>query len=467
MSDTRIEKDHFGDVAIAAEALYGANTFRGCHNLGFSQRSLGSETGFARAFAQCKLAAAQANRELGIISGEIAEAIGTACRELIAGMHAEYLVIDILEGSGGTSTNMNFNEVIANRAQQLLGGALGKYDRVHPNDHVNRSQSTNDVYPSAMKISVHARLTGLADELDALAASLESKAGQFARILHLGRTCLQDAQPMYLGQRFEGYAALTRRLAGELRNAQRQLLDLPLGGTAIGTGFGSPPGYKDRVFGHLRALTGVDFRPAAQPFDAMQNMDVFCRVSAELRTVATSLGKVASDLILLASGPEGGIGELILPSVQAGSSIMPGKVNPVVPIGVVQLGYAIVGNDVCVAQAAQAGQLEINHFEPVILSRVSDSISLLRSGIRLFRERCIEGLQANEPRNTANVLNSSAVATAFIPKLGYDRTSSIVHEARRSGRPFVQHMVEQGHLSLEESLELVKASARVVPPQAP
>src|SRR5690606_17832910 len=239
--------------------------------------------------------------------------------------------------------------------------------------------------------------------------------------------------------------------------------DLPLGGTAIGTGFGSPPGYKDRVFGHLRALTGVDFRPAAQPFDAMQNMDVFCRVSAELRTAATSLGKVASDLILLASGPEGGIGELILPSVQAGSSIMPGKVNPVVPIGVVQLGYAIVGNDVCVAQAAQAGQLEINHFEPVILSRVSDSISLLRSGIRLFRERCVRDLRANEERNINNVLRSSAVATAFIPKLGYDVTATIVQEAHDSGCSFVQQMAHNGYLTQDDAFDLVKASAYVVP----
>ncbi|NYT82801.1 aspartate ammonia-lyase [Alcaligenaceae bacterium] len=464
--DTRIETDHLGNVTLSANALYGANTFRGYHNLGFSQRSVGCETEFAKAFAQCKLAAARTNGQLGIIAPQVAEAIARACQDLMSGMYTDQLLVDVIEGSGGTSTNMNFNEVIANRAQQLLGGELGKYDRVHPNDHVNRSQSTNDVYPSAMKIAVHARLTGLADEIDELASVFDEKADEFKHILHLGRTCLQDAQPMYLGQRFQGYAALTHRLADQLREAQGQLLDLPLGATAIGTGFGSPPGYKDGVFAHLREITGVDFSPANDPFDAMQNMDAFSRVSAELRTIATAMGKVASDLILLSSGPVGGIGEILLPPVQAGSSIMPGKVNPVVAIGIVQLGYAVVGNDVCVAQSAQAGQLEINHFEPIILSRVSDSISLLNNGIRLFRERCVKGLRANEERNVDNVLRSSAVATAFIPKLGYDVTAAIVHEAHHAGRSFVEQMVEKGYLTHNDSFELVKASAYVVPSSA-
>src|SRR5690606_20058157 len=209
------------------------------------------EKEFAKAFAQCKLAAAQANGELSVIGKEVADAIGKACQELIAGKYTDQLLVDVIEGSGGTSTNMNFNEVIANRAQQLLGGELGKYDRVHPNDHVNRSQSTNDVYPSAMKVAVHARLTGLANELGLLACAFDEKAVAFKDILHLGRTCLQDAQPMYLGQRFQGYAALTHRLEEQLRAVQTQLLDLPLGATAIGTGFGSPPGYKDCVFEHL------------------------------------------------------------------------------------------------------------------------------------------------------------------------------------------------------------------------
>lgn len=466
MPGTRIETDHLGNVTLSADALYGANTFRGHQNLGFSQRSVGCEIEFTRAFAQCKLAAARANGELGVIPLDVARAIAEACQELIAGEYAEQLLVDVIEGSGGTSTNMNFNEVIANRAQQLLGGKVGKYDRVHPNDHVNRSQSTNDVYPSAMKVAVHARLAGLADELGLLARTLDDKAEEFGHILHLGRTCLQDAQPMYLGQLFQGYAALTYRLERQLRQAQLQLIDLPLGATAIGTGFGSPPGYKESVFAHLRAITGIEFRPAGNPFDAMQNMDSFSRVSAELRTIATAMAKVSSDLILLGSGPVGGIGEVVLPPVQAGSSIMPGKVNPVVAIGVVQVGYAVVGNDVCVAQSVQAGQLEINHFEPIILSRVSDSISLLNNGIRLFREGCIKGLRANEERNVGNVLHSAAAATAFIPELGYDLTAKVVHEAHHAGCSFMQEMTHKGYISQDDSFALIQASAQVVPSSA-
>lgn len=463
VAGTRLEKDHLGDVSVNATALYGSNTHRGYQNLCFSQSALSTEPELVIAFAQCKLAAARANRDLGVIEPKVADAIAAACVELIGGEHAEHLVVDVMEGSGGTSTNMNFNEVIANRAQQLLGGSLGKYDLVHPNDHVNRSQSTNDVYPSAMKISAYSRLADLAKELSAFAHSCEAKSVEFKDVLHLGRTCMQDAQPMYLGQMFEGYASLAFRLSSMISNVKLQLLDLPLGATAIGTGFGSPPGYKASVFAHLREITGVEFAPAKNPFDAMQNMDTFSRVSAELRIAATSIAKIASDLITLSSGPVGGLGELLLPQVQPGSSIMPGKVNPVVAIGVVQMSFAVVGNDVCVAQSAQAGQLEINHFEPAILSRVSDSLSLLSNGVRLFRERCIDGLKADEARNVANVLNSSAVATAFIPKLGYDVTSMVVHEAQDAGLPFIEQMARRGFLTKEDSLGLVQQSASVVP----
>jgi aspartate ammonia-lyase len=368
-----------------------------------------------------------------------------------------------MEGSGGTSTNMNFNEVIANRAQQHLGGVLGKYDLVHPNDHVNRSQSTNDVYPSAMKIAVYAKLHAVADEIDLLSKTLQSKATEFADVLHLGRTCMQDAQPMYLGQAFGGFASLTRRLAASLRLVQAQLLDLPLGGTAIGTGLGSPPGYKSSVFSHLVRITGTAFQPAENPFDGMQNMDVFSRISAELRTAATSIARIASDLIVLSSGPVGGLGEVTLPAVQAGSSIMPGKVNPVVAMGMVQVGFAIVGNDVCVAQAVQAGQLEINHFEPAVLSRVSDSISLLGKGTRLFRQKCIDGLQADKSRNEFLALNSSAIATAFVLQFGYDAVADRVHQAVADGRSFIGLMEQEGLINEKDSINLVRQAAMVVP----
>lgn len=464
MSDpTRTELDTLGEVRLPADSLYGANTWRGAQNLAFSGRRLNAEPAFVKAFAQVKLAAALANRDQGNFSQEVAQAIATACEELIGGAHGEHLVIDIMEGSGGTSTNMNFNEVIANRAQQLLGGVPGLYDRVHPNDHVNRSQSTNDVYPSAMKVAAHARLADVAAELERLAGALQEKAGEFEQVLHLGRTCLQDAQPMFLGQTFGGYASLVRRLTSSLREVREQLLDLPLGGTAIGTGLGSLPGFKRAVFAYLAQVTGVAFRAAADPFDAMQNMDVFSRISAELRTAATSLGKVASDLILLGSGPNGGLGELQLPAVQAGSSIMPGKINPVVPMGVVQVGFAVVGNDACVAQCVQAGQLEINHYEPAVLSRVCDSMDLLQNAARLLRERCIEGLQADVAHNEAAVLSSSAIATSFLPQFGYDTVSAAVREAARQQRPFLAQMEQQGLVTVDDARALVRQAARVVP----
>jgi aspartate ammonia-lyase len=462
MAATRVEKDFLGQLELPAGQLHGINTVRGVENLTVSTRTLGAEREFARAFARCKWAAALANAELELITARQRDAIVQACREMADGAHDRELVVDLLEGSGGTSTNMNVNEVLANRAQQILGGALGRYDLVHPNDHVNRSQSTNDVYPTAMKLAVHALLAPLIAELDALARALAAKAKEFAGILHLGRTCLQDAQPMTLAQPFEGYAAVTARQAGELQRARAGLTALPLGGTAIGTGFGAVAGYRMKVFAHLNAICGDTFVPAACPFDAMQNLDAFARVSSELRTAATSIAKIASDLILLSSGPRGGIAELALPAVQAGSSIMPGKVNPVVPMSLVQIGFAVVGNDTCVAQANQAGQLEINHFEPVVADRVFDSIRLLRNGARLLREKCVEGLRADAAANERHLLESTAIATALIPRLGYAKVSELVRESVASGRPFLALMQERGLLGADEARTLVLESTRVV-----
>jgi len=452
----RQEADCLGVVSLPRDALYGVNTVRGVANLTVSRDTIGSAREFIRAFAQCKWAAALANHELNVIDTEQCQAIVAACTEMADGAHDAHMVVDFLEGSGGTSSNMNVNEVIANRAQQLLGGELGGYDRVHPNDHVNRSQSTNDVYPSAMKIATVQLLAPLIVETEALAASLQDKARAFKDILHLGRTCFQDAQPMMLGQVFGGYAALTQRLAATLHTVRDDLRTLPLGGTAIGTGFGAPKGYKARVYAHLAQLTGVDFRPAADPFDAMQNLDTFARVSAELRTMATSLGKIASDLILLSSGPNGGIGELLLPAVQAGSSIMPGKVNPVVPMSLVQIGFAVTGNDVCIACANQAGKLEINHFEPVVAHRLYDSIHLLTHGVRLLREKCIDGIRANAAVNERHLLDSTAIATALIPKLGYAQVSAMVVDAAAQNRLLLDVLQDQGLLARADAIAFTR-----------
>lgn len=462
MAGMRTEYDSLGAICLPADALYGSNTARGM-NHSYSERRIKDEPDFVRSFVQCKHAAALANCELGIIGKEVADAIVQTCNELIAGQHSRDLVIDLMESSGGTSTNMNFNEVIANRAQQILGGAIGKYDTVHPNDHVNRSQSTNDVYPSAMKIVAHGQLGALAEEMDLLSACLQNKSNQFEDVLRLGRTCMQDAQPMYLGQTFKGYAGLTVRLAESVRKTQTVLLALPLGSTAIGTGFGSPPGYKNAVFAHLRRITNTKFEPAENPFDAMQNLDVFSEVSSLLRTCAISLAKIASDLIVLGSGPAGGLGELSLPAVQPGSSIMPGKVNPVIAMGIVQSGFAVSGNDACVAQAVQAGQLEINHFEPIVLSRVLDSTRLLLRAIPLFRERCVKGILADRLRSETLVLESSAVATAFIPELGYDAVAAMVKSANLNRTTFIAQVSAAGLIAEEDARELVRHAAMLVP----
>ena len=461
-ADVRVEQDYVGQVSIPTGKLYGVNTVRGFDNLSVSPLTVAHYPAFRDAFAQCKWAAALANLDCGVIAGAQSEAIVLACQDIIAGNCDDSLIVDLLEGSGGTSTNMNFNEVVANRAQLFMGHPAGSYEVVHPNDHVNASQSTNDVYPAALKIATHAMLGGLIVEVEKLGAQFDAKAAQFADILHLGRTCLQDAQPMRLGQLFSGYAALTHRLAAELVTVRDKLRTLPLGGTAIGTGFGAPAAYRGQVYRHLVQVTGVEYQAPDNAFDAMQNMDVFSRVSAELRTCSAALAKIATDLTKLSSGPVGGIGELKLPEAQAGSSIMPGKVNPVLPMAMIQLSFAVIGNDVAVAQAVQAGELEINHFEPVVASRVFDSITLLTQGIQRFREKCVAGIQADEARNLQHLTESMAVATALVPRLGYAQVSKLARQSVNEGRSLLTIMAESGVMTEAEAMAAIEKTSRPV-----
>lgn len=460
--EARQEQDYVGDVTIPAGKLYGVNTVRGFDNLSVSPLTIAHYTAFRDAFAQCKQAAALANLDSGVLDAERCDAIVQACKQVIAGQCDDSLIVDLLEGSGGTSTNMNFNEVIANRAQQILGFKAGSYDRVHPNDHVNCSQSTNDVYPAALKIATHAMLGPLIDELEKLAVQFEQKAEQFADVLHLGRTCLQDAQPMRLGQLFSGYAALARRLGEELVTVRRKLHVLPLGGTAIGTGFGAPAAYRAAVYRHLGDITEIAYEAPVNSFDAMQNMDVFSRVSGELRTCSAALAKIAADLTVLSSGPVGGFGEIKLPEAQAGSSIMPGKVNPVLPMAMIQLSFAVIGNDVAITQAVQYGELEINHFEPVVASRIFDSISLLTNGIQRFREKCVAGITADAARNEALLINSMAIATALVPTLGYAKVSKLARQSVSEGRSLLAILEESGVLSQAEAMAAIEKASHPV-----
>ncbi|HKF74196.1 MAG TPA: aspartate ammonia-lyase [Stellaceae bacterium] len=458
---TRTESDSLGEVTLPADCLYGINTARGRENFAISHRTLRDEPAFIRALAQVKKAAALANLELGVLPQDIAKAIVAACDEILDGRHHEHFVIDMLEGSGGTSINMNANEVITNRALQISGDPPGAYRRIHPNDHVNMGQSTNDVVPTALKLAVYAKVGPLLHALDGLAAALSAKSIEFAGVLRLGRTCLQSAQPMTFGQAFGGYAAAVGRSRAMAATAASALLIVPLGGTAIGTGLGAALGYRDAVLRHLADGTGWTISGAADLFDGMQNADAFARLSSELRTAGDVIGKIASDLVILSSGPTGGIGEVVLPAVQAGSSIMPGKINPVLPIMMQQVAFGITGNDLAVSMAALQGQLEINHFEPIMASRLFESLDLLTNGTHLFTERCIDGLAPDRETTQRNLLESSALATIFLPTLGYEATTALVKQSLEQKRPLSALAVESGLLTESEVVAALHRSAGV------
>ncbi|QKC95575.1 aspartate ammonia-lyase [Mesorhizobium sp. NZP2298] len=458
MPASRIDTDSLGPRQLPEDALYGAATMRAHDNFDISSRKLGDAPELLTALAQIKHAAAAANRDVGVLRPDIADAIIAASIEVANGLHADQFIVDLLEGSGGTSINMNINEVVANRALQLLGDAPGHYDRVHPNDHVNAGQSTNDVVPSAIKLAVHEKSGRLIDVLAHLADALDDRAEAFKDVLRLGRTCMQAAQPMRLGQAFGGYAAAIRRLIVKLLGARDEMLTLPLGGTAIGTGLGSAPGYRSAIYSHLREIVGADVRPGENMFDAMQNADGFARISSEIRICAEVIGKIASDLIILSSALDGGPGELRLPSAQPGSSIMPGKINPVLPMMMQQVAFAVVGNDAVVSLASLQGQLEINHFEPVIASRLFDSIDLLAKSTRIFADRCVAGIEVDRDQCLKNLMSSAALATVFVPKLGYTKVSKLVHSSATDQRPFIDLAIEQGLLTHEQVLDLLRES---------
>ncbi|WP_417843159.1 aspartate ammonia-lyase [Thalassospira sp.] len=458
MPHTRTDTDSLGSRQIPEGALYGVATLRGQENFNISFRKLRDAPELLKALAQIKQASAAANRDIGVLPAAIANAIIDGATEIAGGEHVEQFVVDLLEGSGGTSINMNMNEVLANRALQKLGKPVGSYDIVHPNDHVNKGQSTNDVLPAAVKLAIYDKSYALIDVLEHLAVTLSDRARAFDDVLRIGRTCMQAAQPMRLGQAFGGYAAAIRRLIAKLRIARNEMLVLPLGGTAIGTGLGAAVGYRKAVYYHLKAIVGAHVSPGEDMFDAMQNADAFARLSSEIRICAEVIGKIASDLIILASGPNSGVGELRLPSVQPGSSIMPGKVNPVLPMMMQQVAFAVVGNDAAVSLASLQGQLEINHFEPVIASRMFDSIELLANSTRIFADKCIAGIEADTEQSLTNLLQSSALATVFVPKLGYAEVARLVQESVASKRPFIELAIERDLLTHDEVLSVVRES---------
>jgi aspartate ammonia-lyase len=440
----REDKDSLGTVSIPDGALYSSNTVRGAENFRLIGRATSAYPNFVIAMAKVKKAAAQANKRAGALPTDLADVINSACDEIIAGQHHDNFIVALAEGSGGTSINMNFNEVIANRAGQILGDPLGSFKRITPNDHINLSQSTNDVVPTAVKLACVTGAVPLIDAAGDLVQAFRAKADEYRDVLRLGRTCMQAAQPMSYGQLFDGYAATLERAISHLNEARSGLQAVPMGGTAIGTGLGAAAGYHDHIAATLSEEFATGITLPDDYFDAMQAADGFSRFSGELKILSETIGKIAADLVILGSGGNSGIGEIILPSVQPGSSIMAGKVNPVICMMVQQVAFMVQGHDATVSIAALSGQMEINHFEPVMAHSLFNAMDLLINGCTIFRTKCIEGLRVDADRSYANLASSFAISTVLLHKLGYVRVSELAKSSVEKGISLAENIVLEG-----------------------
>jgi aspartate ammonia-lyase len=439
---TRTERDPLGDYNVPAEAYYGIQTARAVANFPIS--GLRAQPELVTATVLVKKAAAQANISLERLNAEVGYAIVRAADEVLAGALRDHFVVDVYQAGAGTSHNMNANEVLANRAAELLGGARGEYRLVHPNDHVNMGQSTNDVFPTATRLALLLIHGGLVEAARGLAASLERKAGEFEDVLKVGRTHLQDAVPLTLGQEFGGYAACVSRGADEVGRAAAGLEELNLGATAVGTGLNAGEEFATLAIGGLSRDTGLPVTPAANRFRVTQSMGDVLAYSGAMRRLAMEVGKIASDLRLLSMGPRAGIAEISLPAVQPGSSIMPGKVNPSIPEMVNQVCYQVMGCDVTICAAAEAGQLELNVMMPVIAWNAIHVSTILREAMKALRVRCVDGIEADPARCRELLDRSTAVATALSPYIGYARTAEVAKASVRTGRPIRQIVLERG-----------------------
>ncbi len=447
---TRSEHDLLGDREVPFEYYYGVQTLRALENFNISGVTLTHYPDLIEALAIVKAAAAKANHELGQLSKPVADAIDQACKEIINGKFHTHFVVDMIQGGAGTSTNMNANEVIANRAIEILGYEKGEYRYCHPNDHVNLSQSTNDVYPTALKIATINSNTKLATVLRTLIDAFRAKAEEFGHIIKMGRTQLQDAVPMTLGQSFSSYAVTLQEEIDRLENSAELFLEVNMGGTAIGTGITADQRYAETVTRHLRDVSGHDVRLADDLVEATQDTGAFVAYSSTLKRLAVKLSKIANDLRLLSSGPRAGLNEINLPAMQPGSSIMPGKVNPVIPEVVNQICFKVIGNDLTVTLAAEAGQLELNVMEPVIAQSIFESVEMIKNGIATFVHRCVTGITANEKHCRHIVEHSIGIVTALLPALGYEVCSQLAKEALDTDRGVYELVLEKKHLSKEE-----------------
>ncbi|QJR36274.1 aspartate ammonia-lyase [Gemmatimonas groenlandica] len=460
---TRQEHDLLGERDVPYEALYGVQTLRALENFPITGIPLREFPVLIESLAAVKEAAAQTNLELGLLEQEHADVIIRAAREIRAGRHHEHFLVDMIQGGAGTSTNMNANEVIANRALELSNQQRGAYDVISPNDHVNLSQSTNDVYPTAVRIALHKSLSGFRIELARLADAFGAKGVEFAPLIKMGRTQMQDAVPMTLGQEFMAFSHTLQEDVDRLGEAQSLIREINLGATAIGTGINAPPGYAELACKHLAVIAEVPVITAFDLVEATSDTGAFVQLSGVMKRTATKLSKICNDLRLLSSGPRAGFGEINLPAMQPGSSIMPGKVNPVIPEVVNQVCFEVIGGDVTVTMAAEAGQLQLNAFEPVIAYRLLRGIDMLRNACMVLRERCVTGITANADRMRYFVEHSIGIVTALVPVLGYEIATDIAKTALASGRGVFDLVLERKLLTREQLDEILNPAAMTAP----
>ncbi|MFZ5947519.1 MAG: aspartate ammonia-lyase [Stygiobacter sp.] len=460
---TRKEHDLLGEREVPSEVYYGIQTLRGLENFNISGITLSFYPFLIEALAIVKMAAAKANYDLGLLSKPIHDAIVQACQEIISGKFHGHFVIDMIQGGAGTSTNMNANEVIANRALEILGYEKGSYKYCHPNNHVNLSQSTNDAYPTAVKIALIKSNKKLVEVLKSLIESFHNKGTEFSSIIKMGRTQLQDAVPMTLGQEFEAYAVTLEEEIQRLEENANLFLEVNMGATAIGTGINAERGYSEKCVMHLKEITGYDIKLAKNLVEATQDTGAFVIYSSAVKRLAVKLSKISNDLRLLSSGPRTGIHEINLPPMQPGSSIMPGKVNPVIPEVVNQIAFKVIGNDLTVTLAAEAGQLELNVMEPVIVQSIFESIEMLKNGMTTLKYKCIDGISANDKHCLNLVKNSIGIITALNPVLGYEVSTSLAKEALETNRGVYELVLEKNLLSKKELDKLLAPENMIGP----
>jgi aspartate ammonia-lyase len=456
MTTVRREHDLLGEREVPIDAYYGVHTVRAVENFAITGVRIGHYPDLIVALAAIKEAAATTNMRLGLLDTRLGDAIAVACGEIRSGKLHDQFVVDVVQGGAGTSTNMNANEVIANRALEILGLQKGDYDALHPNEHVNMSQSTNDVYPTALKIAAYWGINRLIAALSILRSAFAHKADEFSDYLKMGRTQLQDAVPMTLGQEFGTYAVMMEEDEARLEEAQRLICEINLGATAIGTGINAHPEYAAMVCEELRLITGLPLVTAKNLIEATQDCGVFVQLSGVLKRVAVKLSKICNDLRLLSSGPRAGLNEISLPAVQAGSSIMPGKVNPVIPEVVNQVAFEVIGNDLTITFAVEAGQLQLNAFEPIIAYSLFKSLRHLTEACLTLKQRCVMGISANKERLRETVENSIGLVTALNPYIGYKAATALALEAQATGKGVHQLILEKELLPKEQIDEILR-----------